>query len=295
MVRRRGDLKRELEALKKKAEGAFRREKQRFELRPPEAKRIHEAVPGEIVPHAGGEFYRVLTDASAVWPTADAFYCEYIEALASPSFAEAVALEALRPLVGVKSSEVCYLDIETTGLSSAPLFLIGLMYERGGRARGGAEGAGGASGVGECRLTLDQLFARDYSEEETVLRYLKKLMGAFRVLVTFNGVSFDVPFIQERMAMHRIRAWKPETHIDLLPLARCVVGPKTPNHKLQTLEAYLCKRKRVGDIKGADIPEAYHEYVRTGNAKDMATIFHHNRLDLVTMLQLVTIFLSGGY
>jgi len=32
--------------------------------------------------------------------------------------------------------------------------------------------------------------------------------------------------------------------------------------------------------------------VRTHDAKDMANIIHHNRLDLVTMLQLVTIFLS---
>lgn len=277
MVRHRVDLKRELEALKNKAEGVFHRERRLFELRAPASMRIAEAVPGEVVPHGGGTFYRVLTDASAVWPTAESFYSEYLVALASPSFAEAGRLEVLRPLASVKAHEVCYLDIETTGLSMSPLFLIGLMYESGGR------------------LVLDQLFARDYSEEETVLRYLAELMGRFRILVTFNGITFDVPFIQERMTLHRLEPWKPETHIDLLPLARSVVGARTPNHRLQTLEAHLCQRKRVGDIKGADIPEAYHEFVRTGDAKDMANIFHHNRLDLVTMLQLVTKFLSGEY
>ncbi len=275
MVRQRGDLKQELEALKKKADGVFRRERRFFELRPPASMRIAQAVPGEVVTHCGGTFYRVLTDASAVWPTAASFYSEYLEALASPSFAEAGRLEVLRSLACAKAEEVCYLDIETTGLSMSPLFLIGLMYESGGR------------------LVLDQLFARDYSEEETVLRYLSELMGRFRILVTFNGITFDVPFIRERMTLHRLEPWKPEAHIDLLPLARSVVGARTPNHKLQTLEAHLCKRKRVGDIKGADIPEAYHQFVRTGDAKDMANIFHHNRLDLVTMLQLVTKFLSG--
>jgi uncharacterized protein YprB with RNaseH-like and TPR domain len=77
-----------------------------------------------------------------------------------------------------------------------------------------------------------------------------------------------------------------------LPLARSVVGGTTPNHRLQTLEMHFCKRKRVGDIAGAEIPGAYHEFVRTQDAKDMANVIHHNRLDLVTMLQLVTIFLS---
>jgi hypothetical protein len=85
----------------------------------------------------------------------------------------------------------------------------------------------------------------------------------------------------------------PPIHIDLLPLARAVVGTRTPNHRLLTLETHFCKRKRVGDIDGADIPAAYHDFVRTGDAKDMANIIHHNRLDLVTMLQLVTVFLSG--
>jgi uncharacterized protein YprB with RNaseH-like and TPR domain len=79
----------------------------------------------------------------------------------------------------------------------------------------------------------------------------------------------------------------------LAPLARAVVGGKTPNHRLQTLEAHFCKRKRIGDIPGAEIPSAYHEFVRTHDAKNMANVIHHNRLDLVTMLQLVTVFLSG--
>jgi uncharacterized protein YprB with RNaseH-like and TPR domain len=297
MVRHHIDLKRELEALKQKAEGVFRHERRLvggrlFELRPGAAVRLGDAVAGEEVAHGGGAFYRVLTDASAVWPDAEDFYREYLETLASPSFSGkgtlerggalgspavsgAGALEVLRPLTTAKADRVCYLDIETTGLSMAPLFLIGLMYAQG------------------ERLVVDQLFARDYSEEETVLRFLGELMPRFDILVTFNGITFDVPFIQERMTIHRLSFSPPAVHIDLLPLARSVVGGRTPNHRLQTLEMHLCKRKRVGDISGAEIPDAYHDFVRTGDAKDMANIFHHNRLDLVTMLQLVTVFLSG--
>ena len=237
--------------------------------------RLTEAVRGEEVAFGAGAFYRVLADACAVWPDAEPFYREYLEALANPFFPEARGFEALRPLKTARPERVCYLDIETTGLSMAPLFLVGLMYATGGR------------------LTMDQLFARDYSEEETVLGFLAELMPRFDIFVTFNGITFDVPFIEERMTIHRMVFPAPPTHIDLLPIARLVVGDRTPNHRLQTLETHFCKRRRVGDIAGADIPGAYHDFVRTQDAKDMANIIHHNRLDLVTMLQLVTVFLSG--
>ncbi len=269
------DLKRELEELRKKAEGVFKPQRRAFELRPFEAVRLADAVAGEETSFGGGAFWRVLTDAAAVWPDAEAFHREYLEALGSPFFPEARGFAALKPLKTARPERSCYLDIETTGLRMSPLFLVGLMY---------------TSGAG---LTVDQLFARDYSEEEVVLAFLAECMPRFDILVTFNGISFDVPYIRDRMTVHRLAFAPPPVHIDLLPLARGVVGKRTANHRLQTLETHFCKRKRVGDIDGADIPQAYHDFVRTNDAKDMANIVHHNRLDLVTMLQLVTVFLSG--
>lgn len=297
------DLKRELEELKKRAEGIFKPQRRPFELgafgaeradgtaRPdgaarPEgvgpsggAVRLADAVAGEETIFGDGAFWRVLTDAGTVWPDAEVFHREYLEAMGNPFFPKARGFAALKPLKTAQPERICYLDIETTGLRMSPLFLVGLMYT-----------SGNASGG---RLVVDQLFARDYSEEEVVLGFLAECMPRFDILVTFNGISFDVPYIRERITVHRQAFVPPPVHVDLLPLARGVVGARTPNHRLQTLETHFCKRKRVGDIAGADIPAAYHEFVRTHDAKDMANIIHHNRLDLVTMLQLVTIFLSG--
>jgi uncharacterized protein YprB with RNaseH-like and TPR domain len=273
------DLKRELEELRKKAEGVFKPQRRAFELRPFEAVRLPDAVAGEETLFGGGAFWRVLADAGTVWPDAEAFHREYLETLGSPFFPEARGFAALKSLKTARPERICYLDIETTGLRMSPLFLVGLMYTS-------VDASGG-------RLVVDQLFARDYSEEETVLGFLAECMPRFDILVTFNGITFDVPYIRERVTVHRLAFAPPPVHIDLLPLARGVVGKRTANHRLQTLETHFCKRKRVGDIDGADIPQAYHDFVRTGDAKDMANIVHHNRLDLVTMLQLVTVFLSG--
>ena len=73
---------------------------------------------------------------------------------------------------------------------------------------------------------------------------------------------------------------------DLLHHSRRRWGRGLPDCKLQTLERHVCGRARTGDIPGRDIPETYHEYVRTGDAWPVRNILHHNALDLITLLQL---------
>jgi uncharacterized protein YprB with RNaseH-like and TPR domain len=292
MVRFQNDLKRELEALKRKAESAFRNGARRTAVpgRPqglpgvPEEDRLAalrvpsgplaEVVPGEAADFAGEAFYRVTTGAERIWEDAPQFHEEYLECLRSPFFPRVPGLEPLEALQGKPPEKICYLDLETTGLSSVPLFLVGLMYTSGGALR------------------VDQLFARDYTEERAVLGFAAEALGRFDVLVTFNGARFDIPFLSERMVYERLEFTPPPVHVDLLPIARSVVNDRTPNHKLQTLERYLLSRKRIGDVPGSEIPAAYHDFVRTQDAGVMAGVFHHNRLDLLTMLQLVTVFLS---
>lgn len=273
---RRSDLKRELEELRKRAEGSFAARARPVPPAPRAALRLADAIAGEETAAGRGVFYRIATGAEAIWPDAARFHREYLEALAGAFFPEARPLAPLRALRDASPGRILYLDIETTGLGGAvPLFLVGLMYTRG------------------EELVVDQLFARDYSEERSVLAFLAGFVRGFDALVTYNGVSFDVPYVRERAALHRIAFAPPAVHVDLLHVARGAVAGRTPNHRLQTLELHLCKRRRVGDIPGAEIPDAYHEFVRTGDAKDIASILHHNRLDLVTMLQLVAIFLSS--
>ena len=168
-----------------------------------------------------------------------------------------------------------YLDLETTGLRNTPLFLVGLMYSEG------------------DDLILDQLFARDYTEERAVLAFVSRMMESREVLVTFNGNTFDVPFLAERMTFHSLPLVIPPSHVDLLPVSRSLLKGRTPNNRLQTLERFVLGRRRTGDIAGSEIPGAYHEFVRTKDARQMAAVIHHNRLDLLSMMELITVYLSN--
>lgn len=171
----------------------------------------------------------------------------------------------------VNPNKVLFLDIETTSLSpNSPLFLIGLLYLK------------------EGKFKIEQLFARDYSEELPLISYLNRLLRNFQVLLTFNGKSFDVSYIEIRSAYHKCPFLLRCFHIDLLLHARRRWKHSLPNCKLQTLETYICNRRRMDDIPSYLIPEAYHEFVRNGDFTILKEIFEHNALDLITMMELTT-------
>ena len=84
-------------------------------------------------------------------------------------------------------------------------------------------------------------------------------------------------------------------HCDVLHHARRLWKDRLPDCRLQTLERFICGRRRRGDIPGRDIPDVYHDYVRTGKSAAVQSVLHHNALDLITLLQLtMQIVMSDG-
>ena len=161
-----------------------------------------------------------------------------------------------------------FLDLETLGFHGRPLFLIGLLARL------------------DNSWEVVQLLARDYAEEEAILQKFCELAEVEPVWQSFNGKSFDVPFLRNRAAFFRIRFPEPEEHLDLLHAARRVYKKVLPNCRLQTLEANLFDRVRVRDLPGWGIPEVYHEFVRTGRLRDVLRVLLHNREDLITLARL---------
>ena len=179
------------------------------------------------------------------------------------------------PLVQGYPQRTVFLDLETCGFSGSPLFLIGLIHQH------------------SDALVLDQFFARDYREEPSVLAALLEYLGEASILVTFNGKSFDWPFVRDRLARHRLDRPDNPPHLDLLHTARRLFKGSLPNYRLQTLEASLCGRRRVGDLAGRQVAQAYHEYVRTGALRQIRQILRHNALDVLTMVQMTELLVKS--
>jgi uncharacterized protein YprB with RNaseH-like and TPR domain len=109
------------------------------------------------------------------------------------------------------------------------------------------------------------------------------------MLVSFNGKSYDVPFMKERAAYHRLdlSCVNDKPHLDLLHWSRRKWKGSVTDCRLKTLEWEICRQRRWGDVPGDQIPGIYHRFVRTGDPYQLVPVFHHNVLDLVTMVDLI--------
>ncbi len=173
---------------------------------------------------------------------------------------------------GPELDEALFLDLETCGFAGNPLFLVGCLVFRQGQAR------------------LVQLLARTYAEEEAVVRVALAMVRAHRLLVSFNGKSYDLPFLNDRAVRFGAGMAHPRVHFDLLHASRRAWRGTLPNCRLPTLEAFCTGRARVGDVSGSEAPERYHRFVRSGDSEAIGPIVHHNRLDLLALVSILHAF-----
>jgi uncharacterized protein len=233
---------------------------------------------GDVVETPQGPHLRIRLPLENLWPCGTQLIAARQEFLQSRLADAQRAVEpslVLAPefasLIGALPDRAVGLDLETCGLAGSALFLIGLFRQI------------------EGHPTIELLLARNYAEESAVLTTLWQTIADHRVLLTFNGKTFDWPMVIERSVRHRLRPGSPVDgflHLDILHHARRRWRKQLPNCRLQTLEQHVCRRHRADDIPGHRIPAVYADYVRTGFERDMDCVLHHNALDLVTLFDL---------
>ena len=166
-------------------------------------------------------------------------------------------------------SDWAFLDTETTGLA------------------GGSGTCAFLVGIG--RITLEgfrvrQFFMRDYCEEASLLDAVARHLAPFRILITYNGRSFDQPLLETRYRLNRGRPpFGGLEHLDLLYGARRLWKLRYESCRLVDLESQVLGFERAGDVPGALIPYLYFEYLRTGRAARLLPVFHHNATDILTL------------
>jgi uncharacterized protein YprB with RNaseH-like and TPR domain len=173
------------------------------------------------------------------------------------------------PIPHAPPAEWAFLDTETTGLSGGTgtcAFLIGI-------GRITAEG-----------FRVRQFFMRDYGEEASALHAVARHLAQFRVMITYNGRTFDQPLLETRYRMNRAKSpFTKLDHLDLLHGARRLWKLRFDSCRLVDLENQVLGVERQGDLPGALIPFVYFDYLHTRDAARMFPIFHHNATDILTL------------
>lgn len=162
-----------------------------------------------------------------------------------------------------------YLDTETTGLAGGTgtcAFLIGI---------GTVEG---------MQFVVRQYFLRDYPEEKAILHALAEVLNSYAGLVTYNGKTFDVPLLETRYALARLKSpFGRLLHVDALHPSRRLWRLRLESCRLTDLERAVLGIEREGDVAGSEIPGIYFDYLRTGDARGLQPVFYHNALDIMTL------------
>lgn len=170
-----------------------------------------------------------------------------------------------------------FVDIETLGIFGRPLILIGLGYFQSGE------------------FLVNQYLLRDISEEVPALCAFLDEIPKDAVLVSFNGRSFDIPYIADRLAYYGLSPLPEIPHFDLLHPSRRLWKHVAPDCRLGTLEARMLNIARDDDLPGALVPEWYCRYMETKNPGPLVPIVEHNRQDVVSLAHLLTRLVREWY
>ena len=171
-------------------------------------------------------------------------------------------------------ADCLFIDTETTGLAGANTvaFMVGV-------------------GFYEANVfVVRQYFMRDFGDEAALLHDLQLLVDRYPYLISFNGKTFDIPLLQTRFLMNRmIDPFQDRANIDLLHPARRIWRRRFGSCSLGSLEEQLLGIRRTQqDVPGHLIPMLYHNYVRSGDARDMVRVFYHNLEDIVSLVSVAT-------
>ncbi len=171
------------------------------------------------------------------------------------------------------ASPLLFLDLETTGLAGGTgtyAFLAGIARSDGERVR------------------VEQYFLATPAREEAFLAAVGSALREGAGLATYNGRAYDAPLLRTRCTLTRSPYPLEGTpHLDLLPLARRRWRSVLESRSLSAVETHALGVRRTDDVPGRLIPPLYADFLRTGDARPLRGVFHHNRLDLLSLAALV--------
>jgi uncharacterized protein YprB with RNaseH-like and TPR domain len=189
-------------------------------------------------------------------------------------------LEVLFPdvegLEDIPPGRFLFFDVETTGLSGGAgtrFFLIGLLE----------------SIEGEMKFV--QYLLPNLRSEPMLLRKIAKRFTLQRILVSYNGKSFDYNVMRNRFIMNGLEMETEAAgplHLDLLYSSRRLWKGFCPDFTLSTVERVVLGYRRLRDIPGEMIPDVYFRYLGGKEATgELESVLEHNRDDVLSLFAIL--------
>lgn len=156
-----------------------------------------------------------------------------------------------------KLRDMLFLDIETLGLYDSPVIIVGIGFYK------------------NKRFHIREFFARDLEEEIAIFEHLRtKILSNFKTFITFNGKTFDIPYIANRFLYYfdenpmisedDVPYETNNTkyhHIDLYHDCRRKYKGMFDKYTLTNMEEKLLKWKRDNELSSSLVSMCYKKYM----------------------------------
>ena len=230
---------------------------------------LNDLVKGKEISYKGGSFLSIERDLKNI---EDNPIKQYLL-----SNQEELHLDKIRKtfykLKKIPKREMLFFDVETCGFSyNCPIFAIGMTHLN-------------------HNIVTSCFFARDYSEEKTVLKYFVDMLPNYHAFLTYNGLAFDLTRVDKRLIANGLRTTEEGTlkkalemsHLDLKQELSSMRKLNLPDLKLQTVEKILFGMTRENDIPSSEIPIVYNNYMKREKETKMANVINHVMTDTLSL------------
>lgn len=178
----------------------------------------------------------------------------------------------------LRLEDILFIDTETTGLSGGTgtmAFLVGLGY------------------FSQKGFLTEQYFLDDPSDEMELIIKLNSILLKYKILVSYNGSSFDLPLLKTRFLINRVEPpFIHFQHLDLLHLSRKLWKLRLPTLKLRDVETEILNFIREEEeVPGWMVPQIYFDFIRNRDARPLKGVFYHNCMDILS-LAVIFIYIS---
>ena len=172
-----------------------------------------------------------------------------------------------------EGQKIVFLDIETSNLSidaGSFVFLIGLCY------------------FTPTGLETNLLFIESPADEIALLLVLEERLSMFSTVGSYNGKSFDIPFLKNRAIFHKLPfTFTKLFHIDFLHVSRSIWKKRIINCKLSDIEKEILSVSRSNEeIPGWLVPQIYFDFLDQKDPEILKGVFYHNKIDVLSLAAL---------
>jgi len=170
--------------------------------------------------------------------------------------------------------ELLFFDIETTGLSAfdSSIYLIGTIAMENGT------------------FVFRQWFSESLSDEISILKDFFRYIEPYSTLVTFNGESFDIKYINDtarQYGMHSSLTTK--NSFDIYKAVRSVRKQLQLDHCKQKCIEHFLGIDREDVYTGGELIEIYKEYITHPTDRYLKFLLLHNEEDVIGMTEILPV------